>query len=191
MHDLTLYQGANKQATSVVQAVKEYGKRLSGFVRAKVRTDEDAEDIMQEVWYQLSGIGEETEIESLSGWLYRVARHKIIDLYRRKTTEPLDSMIGDDEQDGFDIGGILYADTATPETEYLRDIFREELFAALDELPEAQRQVYVWNELEDMTLQQIADRTGDHLKTVISRKGYAVKHLRKRLETLYKEYTDC
>ncbi|MEI6412168.1 MAG: sigma factor-like helix-turn-helix DNA-binding protein, partial [Bacteroidota bacterium] len=75
----------------------------------------------------------------------------------------------------------------TPETEHLREVFWQELFAALDELPQAQRDVFVWNELEDQTFQEISDRTGENIKTLISRKRYAVQHLRSRLETLYRE----
>jgi RNA polymerase sigma factor (sigma-70 family) len=190
MQQASIYQVAERPGQSVVQAVKDYGKKLFRFVRGKVASDEDAEDIMQEVWYQLSGAVETTDIEQLSGWLYRVARNKITDKYRKKTTESLDSMIYEDEDGTFDLSEILFADTTSPETEHLKEMFWEELFAALDELPEAQRQVFVWNELEDQTLQQIADRTGENLKTIISRKGYAVKHLRKRLESLYAEYTN-
>jgi RNA polymerase sigma factor (sigma-70 family) len=83
---------------------------------------------------------------------------------------------------------MLLAGETNPETEYIRELFWQELFAALEELPENQRQVFIWNELEDMTLQQIADRTGEKLKTIISRKGYAVKHLRQRLKLLYKDF---
>ena len=175
---------------NVVQAVKDYGKRLFGFVRGRVKTDEDAEDIMQDVWYQLSNVIDTTQIEQLSAWLYKVARNKITDKYRKRTTESLDDMTYEDQEGMFNISEILFADVNTPETEYLKEIFWEELFDALDELPENQRQVFVWNELEDMTFQQIADRTGENIKTLISRKGYAVKHLRKRLETLYNEYTN-
>ncbi|MCW3127731.1 MAG: polymerase sigma factor [Bacteroidetes bacterium] len=188
MHEASIYQVTDIPRQSVVQAVKDYGKRLFGFVRGRVRSDEDAEDIMQEIWYQLSGAVETTEIEQLSGWLYRVARNKITDKYRKKTTESLDSMIYEDEEGSLGLSEILFADTTSPEMEHLKEMFWEELFTALDELPEAQRQVFVWNELEDQTMQQIADRTGENLKTIISRKGYAVKHLRKRLETLYTEY---
>ena len=175
---------------NVVQAVKDYGKRLFGFVRGRVKTDEDAEDIMQDVWYQLSNVIDTTQIEQLSAWLYKVARNKITDKYRKRTTESLDDMTYEDQEGMFNISEILFADVNTPETEHLKEIFWEELFDALDELPENQRQVFVWNELEDMTFQQIADRTGENIKTLISRKGYAVKHLRKRLETLYNEYTN-
>ena len=188
MDAIAIDKVVERSAQSVVKAVKDYGKRLFGFIRGRVRSDEDAEDIMQEVWYQLSSAVDTTEIEQLSGWLYRVARNKITDKYRKRTTEPLDSMLHQDEEGSFDLSDILFAEADTPETEQLKEIFWEELFEALDELPEAQRQVFVWNELEDQTLQQIADRTGENLKTIISRKGYAMKHLRKRLEALYAEY---
>ena len=97
--------------------------------------------------------------------------------------------MGFEDDDGTrHIADILLADATTPETQYMRDLFWAELIAALDELPEAQRQVFILNELEDKTLQDIADATGENLKTIISRKGYAVKHLRKRLNVLYEEF---
>jgi RNA polymerase sigma factor (sigma-70 family) len=174
----------------IVQTVKDYGKRLFRFIRGKVRSDEDAEDILQEVWYQLSHSVNVNEIEQMSSWLFRVARNKIIDKYRRQRPLPLPlGTPGDDEAEGaFLLRELLLADPADPETEYFREVFWQALFAALEELPENQRQVFVWNELEAMTLQEIADRTGQNLKTIISRKGYAVKHLRKRLEVLYRDY---
>ena len=190
MDGMVIDHGVHTGKQSVVQAVKDYGKRLFGFIRGRVRSDEDAEDIMQEVWCQLSSAVDTTEIKQLSGWLYRVARNKITDKYRKKTAEPLDSLMYEDEEGSFDLGEILFAQADTPETEQIKEIFWEELFEALDELPEAQRQVFVWTELEDQTLQQIADRTGENLKTIISRKGYAMKHLRKRLEALYAEYNE-
>ncbi len=85
---------------------------------------------------------------------------------------------------------FLLPDDNDPESVYIKEVFWEELFAALDELPENQKQVFIWNELEDKTLQQIADETGEKLKTIISRKGYAVKYLRRRLEVLYNEFLD-
>jgi len=172
----------------IVQTVKDYGKRLFRFIRGKVRSDEDAEDILQEVWYQLSHSVNVNEIEQMSSWLFRVARNKIIDKYRRKTLLPLDRPEYDDAEGAFLLRELLLADPADPETEYFREVFWQALFAALEELPENQRQVFVWNELEEMTLQEIADKTGQNLKTIISRKGYAVKHLRKRLEALYRDY---
>ncbi len=179
---------ADAQNQQILTAVKSYGKRLFGFIRKKVKSDEDAEDILQDVWYQLSNVVNLDEIEQVSGWLFRVARNKITDSYRKKSTDLLEDLGYEDEDGEWNLKEILLADTTNPETEQLREVFWEELFTALDELPENQRQVFVWNELEDMTLQEIADRTGENLKTIISRKGYAVKHLRKRLESLYNEF---
>ncbi len=150
-------------------------------------TDEDAEDILQEVWYQLSHSVNIEEIGQVSGWLYRVARNKIVDKYRKKTPDSLEDYAYGEEGE-FRLTDILLADTSDPETEELKELFWQELFMALDELPVNQRRVFVENELEDKTLQQIADETGEKLKTIISRKGYAVKHLRRRLETLYHEF---
>ena len=168
----------------IAATITEYGKRLFGFIRGKVSTDEDAEDILQDVWYQLSNAVNIDEIEQMSGWLHRVARNKITDSYRKKKPELLDDYnVGEDGEPSF--ADILLSDASDPETEYIRDLFWEELFAALDELPAAQKQVFVLNELEDKTLQQIADATNENIKTIISRKGYAVKHLRKRLQMVY------
>jgi RNA polymerase sigma factor (sigma-70 family) len=171
----------------IIQAVSDYGKRLFGFIRGKVRSDEDAEDILQEVWFQLSNVVNVDEIEQMSGWLFQVARRKIIDRYRKKTPDSLEDVGYTDEEGEFLLKELLLMDEANPETEYLRELFWQHLYEALDELPVAQRQVFVWNELDEMTLQEIADQTGEKLKTIISRKGYAVKHLRKRLAGLYQE----
>lgn len=172
---------------NIIQAIQNYGRQLFGFIRSRVKTNEDAEDILQDVWYQFSNLPERESIESVSGWLYRVARNKITDLYRKKKNELLEdySFYGDDGDLNFK--EILLADNNNPETEHLRQFFWEELFAALDELPENQRRVFVQNELEEATLQEIADKEGEKLKTIISRKRYAVLHLRKRLATLYND----
>src|SRR3954447_467062 len=175
-------------ADTIVNTIKAYGKRLFGFIRGRVRNDKDAEDILQDVWYQLSNAVNVEEIEQMSGWLHRVARNKITDKYRKKTPELLDDYSYENEDGEFNFKDILLADAANPETEYIRELFWQELFAALEELPENQRQVFIWNELEDKTLQEIADATGENLKTIISRKGYAVKHLRKRLQDLYNDF---
>jgi RNA polymerase sigma factor (sigma-70 family) len=171
----------------IIQTVKEYGNRLFGFIRAKVKSDEDAEDILQDVWFQLSHAMEAEDIEQMSGWLFHVARNKIIDKHRKKTTASLEDYTYENEEGEFSLRDILLTDERNPETEYLKEVFWQELFAALEELPLDQRNVFVWNELEDMTLQEIADKTGEKLKTIISRKGYAVKHLREKLEALYLE----
>ena len=169
---------------TVGQVVKDYSTRLFRFIRGWVGSDQDAEDILQEVWYQLSHSVNIEEISQISGWLYRVARNKITDTYRKKKPDSLE----DYDHDGFGLKDILLADAPTPEAEELKELFWSELFTALDELPDKQRHAFVKNELEGQTLQQIADETGANLKTVISRKGYAVKHLRRRLAALYDEF---
>lgn len=173
---------------NIVGVVREYGKRLFGFIRNRVKTDADAEDVLQDVWYQFSRVADTEPIEQLSGWLFRVARNRITDLYRKRSNDSLEDYGYEDEDGEWNFKEILLATPDTPETEYLRQLFWEELLTALDELPEPQRNVFIWNELEDQTFQEISDRTGDNIKTLISRKRYAVQHLRLRLDTLYREF---
>lgn len=185
MDDVLTTLKTDRPSKKIIQAVKDYGKRLFGFIRGRVKTDEDAEDILQDVWYQLSQTVNADEIEQMSGWLFQVARNKIIDKHKKKRTVSLEEFHYETDEGEYAYKDILLMNDSDPEDEYLREIFWQELFMILDELPENQRQVFIWNELEDMTLQQIADKTGEKLKTIISRKGYAVKHLREKLEYLY------
>lgn len=170
-------------------AISTYGRRLFSFIRSKVKSAEDAEDILQDVWLQFSSLSALDEIESVSGWLYRVARNRVTDLYRKKKPALIDdSIIEDDENGGIPYKEILLMDVSSnPELAIFKELFWKELFISLDELPENQKQVFVLNELEDMTLQEIATQSGENLKTIISRKGYAVKHLRNKLNYLYSE----
>ena len=179
---------AEQGENTVARAMRDYGNRLFQFIRGRVRRNVDAEDIFQEVWYQFSKVVDTEPVEQVSGWLFRVARNRITDNYRKKRPELLEDFAYEDEEGDTVFKDILLADYNTPETESLRALFWEELFAALDELPEKQREVFVWNELEDQTFQEIADRTGENIKTLISRKRYAVQHLRKRLADLYDEF---
>ena len=175
---------------NIIQAVKEYGSRLFGFIRSRVPSDEDAQDILQDVWLQFSSQPEVEAIDSVSGWLHRVARNRITDKYRKKKETPLGNAreSGEDDEEEWSLLDEIAADTDDPETEQLRDLFRETLAEALAELPENQRSVFVRNELEEMTLQAIADQDGENIKTIISRKRYAVKYLRQRLEFIYTEF---
>jgi len=170
---------------SIKHAVQNYGKRLFSFIRNRVKNDEDAEDILQDVWYQLSSIIDTEPIEQLSSWLYRVSRNRIVDKNRKKTTLLLDDMAYEDEDGEMVFSEALFEDSTFSETEFDEVLFKESLFKALNELPEKQREVFVWNELEDMTLQQIADKTGESIKTIISRKRYAVARLRQQLQNIY------
>lgn len=179
---------------TILDTVKQYSGRLLGFIRDRVRTQEDAEDILQDVWYQLSRVVDLDQINSLSGWLYEVARNRITDRYRRTREVTLSDAThaseGDENDDDLSLGDLLLADPDAADDPLFRDLIWDELMRALDELPENQRTVFIQNELEDQTLQAIADQTGENLKTVISRKRYAVQHLRKRLQTLYDELSN-
>ncbi len=187
MGQTTTISVTDQPKQNIIQAVRNYGKRLFYFIRGRVDTDEDAEDILQDVWYQFSNIMTSEPIEQTSAWLYRVARNRIIDKYRRMEPDSLDEMLTGNEESEFNFREILLANDANPETENLRTLFWEQLFAALDELPVEQKQVFVLNELEDVSFNEISERTGEKINTLISRKRYAVLHLRKRLEQLRKD----
>jgi len=189
--DISMTEKRNqKRNQNVGGVIQEYSQRLFQFIRGKTKTNADAEDILQEVWYQFSRVIDTEPIEQASGWLFKVARNKVTDSYRKKKNESLEDYAYEDEEGDTLFREILLADNHTPETEMLRQVFWEELFEALDELPEAQRNVFIWNEIEGQTFQEISDDTGINIKTLISRKGYAVKHLRNRLATLYEEFLD-
>ncbi|GJM33263.1 MAG: RNA polymerase subunit sigma-24 [Saprospiraceae bacterium] len=173
---------------TITEAMADYGKRLFRFIRGRVATQADAEDILQEVWYQFSKVIDTEPIEQVSGWLFRVARNKVTDNYRKKKPDLLEDYAYEDEDGDHFFKEILLADDPSPEMENLKELFWEALMTALDELPEAQRQVFIWNELEAQTFQEISDRTGENIKTLISRKRYAVQHLRKELQWLYLEF---
>ncbi|WP_172336660.1 RNA polymerase sigma factor [Mucilaginibacter sp. SG564] len=179
--------------SQIIHTIKAYGKSLLGFIRRRVKNDADAEDILQDVWYQFSSVINSEPIEQTSAWLYRVARNKITDKHKKKTETLLDDMLtgGEEDEEGTaDFKAILFTETSTPETEYLRNLFWDQLFIALNELPNEQKDVFVWHELDDMSFQEIADITGEKMQTLVSRKRYAVLHLRKRLQQLYKEITE-
>ena len=182
----------HEKESNILQAIKMYGKNLLGFIRKRVNSDADAEDILQDVWYQFSALVNNEPIEQTGAWLYRVAKNKIIDKHKKKSETLLDDMLvsnNDEDDDPFDFKDILLTEESTPETEYLRNLFWEQLFIALDELPEEQKQVFIWQELDDMTFGDIAEKTGVNVNTLVSRKRYAVLHLRDRLQQLYDEIT--
>ena len=179
---------AEEKQISITETITQFGKKLFGFVRGKVRTNEDAEDILQDVWFQLSNISNIDELENMSAWLYQVARNKITDTFRKKRTSALEDYSYENEDGEFNYKDILLLDdTNNPDLAFFKELFWKELMSALDELPEKQKEAFVLNEIEELTLQQIADKTGENIKTIISRKSYAVKHLRNKLNYLYQE----
>ena len=177
---------------NIASVVGQFGKRLLGFIRRRVDNEADAEDILQDVWQQLTLTVDTEPVEQLSGWLFKVARNKIIDRSRKKKPESLEGLLdifagnGDGEADP-DFTSILLDDSENPEAAYLRTLFWKTLREALDELPQEQRDVFVMNELDDLSFKEIAARTGENMSTLISRKRYAVLHLRERLLELYQE----
>jgi len=188
METAVLLPMSAQKAKSVTETIKEFNRKLSGFVRNRVKSDEDAEDILQDVWMQLSNLGNIGDLENVSAWLYEVARNKITDKSRKKTNLSLEEFVYEDEEGGFNFKEILLLDdTNNPELAFFKELFWKEFQKALDELPENQREVFLLNEMEDMTLREIAEQKGENLKTIISRKGYAVKHLRNKLNYLYEE----
>lgn len=172
---------------NITNTIKGMSKRLFGFIKQRVASTEDAEDILQDVFYQFAGNTE--PIEQASSWLYRVARNKITDSYRKQKLPLADDVLNGAETDEamLDWKEILLPSDANPETDYLRSIFWEALQQALDELPAEQSAVFVQNEIEGIPFKEIEQQTGVSVATLISRKRYAVLHLRERLSLLKDE----
>jgi RNA polymerase sigma factor (sigma-70 family) len=157
--------------------VQREQSRLRNFIRRRVADPLDAEDILQDVFYELVEANRLLmPIEHVTSWLFRVARNRIIDLFRKKKPESLQ------------FEELLPSSDAGPELEYVRGLLLDELASALDELPEEQRRVFVAHELEGRAFKDIARETGVSLNTLLSRKRYAVRHLRKRLRRVYDEF---
>ncbi|MEM7659539.1 MAG: sigma-70 family RNA polymerase sigma factor [Bacteroidota bacterium] len=179
-------------ADSIQETFEQERDRLLGFIRNRVRDIEDAEDILQDVFTQYTRFANPLEpIENASAWLFRVARNRITDWYRKSRAESFSSVEsgrgGDAEGGPLSLAEIL-PDTANhPESLLLRKVIMETLEEALDELPEAQRQVFVWHELENHSFKEIAAMTEVPVNTLLSRKRYAIQYLRDRLHTLYEE----
>jgi RNA polymerase sigma factor (sigma-70 family) len=174
----------------IARIVSQARERLSRFIRARVPSDADAEDILQDVWQQLITTLEDGPLESVSAWLYTVARNRIIDRYRKPQMASLDALPSEVEADNvaFEFPDFLLRRDPMPETEELRNLFWEQLHTALAELPQEQRQVFVWHELDGMSFQEIAKLTGENLNTLLARKRYAVLHLRRRFQWLHDEF---
>jgi RNA polymerase sigma factor (sigma-70 family) len=167
--------------------VKREGSRLRNFIRRRVADPRDAEDILQDVFYKLVEANRLLmPIEHVTGWLFRVARNRITDLLRKKTPEPFsDAAVEGEEGELLQIADLLPSPDDGPEALYFRNLLLDELELALDELPEDQREVFIAHELEGRSFKELAAETGVSVNTLLSRKRYAVLHLRERLQRIY------
>ena len=175
----------------ISEVVAEERSRLRNFIRRRVSDPSDAEDIVQEVFYELVEANRLLiPIEHVTGWLFRVARNRIIDLFRKKKPETFsDAAVEGEGGEVLRIEDLLPSPDAGPEALYFRSVLFDELELALDELPKEQRDVFVAHELEGRSFKEMAAETGASVNTLLSRKRYAVLHLRERLQSVYDEFT--
>jgi RNA polymerase sigma factor (sigma-70 family) len=175
---------------AVAGAFASYRDRLKNFIRRRVPSAEDAEDILQEIFYQLARMNDlANPVEQTAAWLYRAARNATINLWRKKKDLPYP--VDYDENGGAflrDFADLLFDAEVTPETEYLRSLIWEELEAALAELPAEQRDIFEQTELLGIPVRDISEITRVPVNTLLSRKHYAVVKLRKKLQPLYDEF---
>ena len=179
------------QDQRISDVVRREQSRLRNFIRRRVPDPRDAEDVMQEVFYELVEANRLLmPIEHVTGWLFRVARNRITDLFRKKTPERFsDAAVVDEDDEALLLEDLLPSPDAGPEALYLRSVLLDELELALDELPQEQREVFVAHEVEGRSFKEIAADTGVGVNTLLSRKRYAVLHLRERLQDIYDEFT--
>jgi RNA polymerase sigma factor (sigma-70 family) len=179
-----------EQDRQISEIVAEERSRLRNFIRRRVPDPSDAEDIVQEVFYELVEANRMLmPIEHVTGWLFRVARNRITDLFRKKKPELFSGAAVEDE-DGelLRIEDLLPSPDAGPEALYFRNVLLDELELALDELPDEQREVFVAHELEGRSFKELSAASGVSVNTLLSRKRYAVLHLRERLQSIHDEF---
>jgi len=181
------FGGRAEQNRSIAGVIQREGRRLYRFIRKRVKDQADAEDILQEVFYELTEAYRlMMPVEQAGAWLFRVARNRIVDSFRKKKPE-LFGDVSEGEEDGPRFEDLLPSPDAGPEAAYARSVLLEELGAALDELPKEQREVFVAHEMDGRSFQELAEETGVSVNTLLSRKRYAVLHLRRRLAAIYEE----
>ena len=174
-----------EQDRRIAEVVQRERSRLRGFIRKRVPDPRDAEDILQDVFYELVEANRLLmPIEHIGGWLYRVARNRITDLFRKKKPEAFGEVV-DDEEEWLQLEELLPSPDAGPEAAYARGVLLDELESAIDELPEGQREVFLAHEVEGQSFKELAEETGVSINTLLSRKRYAVLHLRRRLQATY------
>lgn len=177
-----------EQDLRITETVSRESGRLKNFIRQRVPDQGEAEDILQDVFFEFVEAYRLPEpIEQVGAWLYRVARNRIIDRFRKKKEEPLPE-VSDEDADEHWLENILPSPDAGAEAAYARKVLLEELYAALGELPDDQRTVFIAHELEGRSFKELAAESGVGVNTLLARKRYAVLHLRTRLQTIYDEF---
>jgi RNA polymerase sigma factor (sigma-70 family) len=191
MYEPSRITGMTEQDRQISEIIARERSRLRNFIRRRVPDPSDAEDIVQEVFYELVEANRLLmPIEHVTGWLFRVARNRITDLLRKKKPVTFsDAAVEGEGGEVLQIEDLLPSPDAGPEAHYFRNVLFDELELALDELPEEQREVFVAHELEGRSFKEMAAETGVSVNTLLSRKHYAVLHLRERLQSIYHEFT--
>ncbi|HKT52483.1 MAG TPA: sigma-70 family RNA polymerase sigma factor [Candidatus Angelobacter sp.] len=180
-----------EQDQRITETVRRERTRLRSFIRRRVRDEGEAEDILQDVFSELvEAYRLMKPIEQAGAWLFRVARNRIIDKFRKKRPETLSDLQSADHDEPLILEELLASPDAGPEDSYARTVLMEQIESALDELPEEQLQVFVAHEIEGRSFKELAAETGLSVNTLLSRKRYAVLHLRKRLEAIHKEFIE-
>jgi RNA polymerase sigma factor (sigma-70 family) len=175
----------------ISEVVERVQSRLQNFIRRHVPDPRDAEDILQDVFYELVEANRLLmPIEHVTGWLFRVARNRIIDLFRRKRPESFsETAVVDEDDEPLQLEDLLPSPDAGPEALLARSVILDELELAVEELPAAQRDVFVAHELEGRSFKEMAAETGLSVNTLLSRKRYAMLYLRERLQSIWNEFT--
>src|SRR5437588_8684525 len=186
----TLERMPLEQDLRIAEVVRREQSRLRNFIRRRVPDPRDAEDILQEVFYKLVEANRLLmPIDHIAGWLFRVARNRITDLFRKKKPEIFsDEAFEDEEGEVLLLEDLLPSPDAGPEALYARNMILDELELAVEELPREQREVFVAHELEGRSFKEMAAQTGVSVNTLLSRKRYALLHLRERLRGIYDEF---
>jgi RNA polymerase sigma factor (sigma-70 family) len=190
MNELSGIISMTEQDRQISEIVAEQRSRLRNFIRRRVPDPADAEDIVQEVFYELVEANRLLmPIEHVTGWLFRVARNRITDLFRKKRPESFsDAAVEDEDGELPHVEDLLPSPDAGPEALYIRNLLLDELELALDELPDEQREVFVAHEVEGRSFKEMSVESGVSVSTLLSRKRYAVLHLRERLRSIYDEF---
>ncbi|HYM21503.1 MAG TPA: sigma-70 family RNA polymerase sigma factor [Candidatus Kapabacteria bacterium] len=179
------------QHTAITDTVRRERRRLLDYIRRRVPNEDDAEDILQDVFYQFASTMQDGVISQTSSWLYRVAGNRIIDWYRKKKTDTFSSVSSkssQNEDDDFNIEDLLFDDSAMPDQVLEREMVWDEISSALDELPDEQREAFIEQEIEGRSFKELSEETGVPINTLISRKRYAVLSLREQLRDLYDQF---